>query len=193
MDLVQLETFLAVAEERSFSRAASRLHRTQPAVSQAVSKLEGELGEVLFERSSRDGTLTDAGEVLREYASKLLNLRTEATAALGELRSLHRGRLNVAANEYTCLYLLPLLHEFRRQNPRIKLAVQRALASRISDEVLMHTVELGVISFKPDDAQVKSTVVYRDQLAFVVNPQHPLARAGESLNPAAEGAELYCT
>lgn len=178
MDLVQLETFLAVAEERSFSRAASRLHRTQPAVSQAIAKLEGELGEVLFERSSRDGTLTDAGEVLREYASKLLNLRTEATAALGELRELHRGRLNVAANEYTCLYLLPLLHEFRRQNPRIKLAVQRALASRISDEVLMHTVELGVISFKPDDAQVKSTVVYRDQLAFVVNPQHPLARAG---------------
>ena len=68
MDLIQMETFLAVAEERSFSRAAARLHRTQPAVSQAIAKLEGELGEVLFERSSRDGTLTDAGEVLREYA-----------------------------------------------------------------------------------------------------------------------------
>src|SRR5487761_2743570 len=126
MDLVQMETFLAVAEERSFSRAAARLHRTQPAVSQAIAKLEGELGEVLFERSSRDGTLTDAGEVLREYA---LKLRNEATGALTELRELHRGRLNLAANEYTCLYLLPLLDEFRRQNPRIKLAVQRALAS----------------------------------------------------------------
>ena len=65
MDLFQLETFLAVAEERSFSRAATRLHRTQPAVSQAIAKLESELGEVLLERSSRDGTLTDAGEVLR--------------------------------------------------------------------------------------------------------------------------------
>ncbi len=71
MDLFQLETFLAVAEERSFSRAATRLHRTQPAVSQAIAKLEAELGEVLLERSSRDGTLTDAGEVLREYAQKL--------------------------------------------------------------------------------------------------------------------------
>src|ERR1035441_10426214 len=78
MDLFQLETFLAVSEERSFSRAAARLHRTQPAVSQAIAKLEAELGEVLLERSSRDGTLTDAGEVLREYAVKLLNLRTEA-------------------------------------------------------------------------------------------------------------------
>ncbi|MBB5327736.1 LysR family transcriptional regulator [Tunturiibacter gelidoferens] len=179
MDLVQMETFLAVAEERSFSRAAARLHRTQPAVSQAIAKLEGELGEVLFERSSRDGTLTDAGEVLREYASKLLNLRNEATVALTELRELHSGRLNLAANEYTCLYLLPLLDEFRRQNPRIKLAVQRTLASRISDEVLMHSVELGVLSFRPDDTQVKSMVVYRDELAFVVNPRHPLAGAGK--------------
>jgi DNA-binding transcriptional LysR family regulator len=174
-----METFLAVAEERSFSRAAARLHRTQPAVSQAIAKLEGELGEVLFERSSRDGTLTDAGEVLREYASKLLNLRNEAAGALTELRELHSGRLNLAANEYTCLYLLPLLDEFRRQNPRIKLAVQRTLASRISDEVLMHSVELGVLSFRPDDTQVKSMVVYRDELAFVVNPRHPLAGAGK--------------
>lgn len=179
MELVQLETFLAVAEERSFSRAAARLHRTQPAVSQAIAKLEQELGEVLFERTSRDGTLTDAGEVLREYALKLLNLRTEASGALTELRELHRGKLTLAANEYTCLYLLPLLDEYRRHNPRIKLAVQRALASRISDEVLMHSVEIGVLSFKPDDPQVKSIAVYRDELAFVVNPSHPLAKVGE--------------
>jgi len=179
MDLFQLETFLAVAEERSFSRAAGRLHRTQPAVSQIVAKLEAELGEVLLDRSSRDGTLTDAGEVLREYATKLLNLRAEATGALTELRELHRGRLNLAANEYTCLYLLPLLDEFRRRNPRIKITVQRALASRIADEVLLHSVEIGVLSFRPEDPQVRSVLVYRDELAFVVNPRHPLARAGE--------------
>jgi DNA-binding transcriptional LysR family regulator len=179
MDLFQLETFLAVAEERSFSRAAARLHRTQPAVSQAIAKLEAELGEVLLERSSRDGTLTDAGEVLREYAQKLLNLRGEATGALTELRALHRGRLNLAANEYTCLYLLPLLDEYRRQNPQVKVAVQRALASRIPDEVLMHSVEIGVLSFRPDDPQVQSVVVFRDELNLVVNPRHALAKSGE--------------
>ena len=155
MDLLQMETFLAVAEEKSFSRAASaRLHRTQPAISQAIAKLEADLGEVLIERSTRDASLTAAGEVLREYAVKLLNLRMEATTALSELRELHQGRLNIAANEYTCLYLLPLLNEYRRQNPRIKIAVQRALASKISDEVLLHTVELGVISFRPEDTQL---------------------------------------
>lgn len=179
MDLFQLETFLAVAEERSFSRAAARLHRTQPAVSQAIAKLESELGEVLLERSSRDGTLTDAGEVLREYAVKLLNLRSESVGALAELRELHRGRLNIAANEYTCLYLLPLLDEFRRKNPRIKVAVQRALASRIPDEVLVHSVEIGVLSFRPEDPQIRSVVVYRDELDFVVNPKNPLAHERE--------------
>jgi DNA-binding transcriptional LysR family regulator len=179
LDLFQLETFLAVAEERSFSRAAARLHRTQPAVSQIIAKLEGELGEVLLDRASRDGTLTDAGEVLRDYAMKLLNLRAEASGALTELRELHRGRLNIAANEYTCLYLLPLLDEFRRLNPRIKVTVQRALASRIADDLLVHSVEIGVMSFKPEDAQIRSVVVFRDELDFVVNPNHAFAHAGE--------------
>src|ERR1039458_7503706 len=154
MDLFQLETFMAVAEEKSFSRAAVKLHRTQPAISQVIRKLEVEMDEVLFDRAARDATLTAAGELLREYAERLLNLRGEATTALSELRSLHRGRLNVAANEYTCLYLLPLLDEFRRRNPRIKATVQRALASRIADEVLVHAVEIGVLSFRPDDPQI---------------------------------------
>jgi len=180
MDLFQLETFLAVAEERSFSRAAARLHRTQPAVSQVIAKLEAELGETLLERSSRDGTLTDAGEVLREYAQKMLNLRADAGAALVDLRSLHTGTLNLAANEYTCLYLLPVLDAFRREHPRVKVAVQRALASRIADEVLQHSVEMGVVSFRPDDPQVRSTVVYRDELVCIASPEHALAKEGKA-------------
>jgi len=171
---------LAVAEERSFSRAAARLHRTQPAVSQVIAKLESELGETLLERSSRDGTLTDAGEVLREYAQKMLNLRADAGAALVDLRSLHTGKLNLAANEYTCLYLLPVLDAFRREMPGVKIAVQRSLASRIADEVLSHSVEIGVVSFRPDDPQVRSIVVYRDELVCIVSPDHALAKAGKA-------------
>ncbi|MBW4038180.1 MAG: LysR family transcriptional regulator [Acidobacteria bacterium] len=177
MDLFQLETFVAVAEEKSFSRAAGRLHRTQPSVSQVIAKLEAELGETLVERSA--GSLTDAGKVLLEYAHKMLNLRKDAGAALVDLRSLHRGRLDLAANEYTCLYLLPVLDAFRREHPRIKVAVQRSLASRIADEVLSHTVELGVVSFRPEDPQVVSTVVYRDELVCVMAPGHALAKAGK--------------
>jgi len=177
MDLFQLETFMAVAEERSFSRAATRLHRTQPAISQVIRKLEEEVEEVLFDRAARDATLTAAGEVLRAYAERLLNLRGEAATALSEFRSLQRGRLNLAANEYTSLYLLPVLDAFRRLSPQIKVTVQRSLASRMSEELMQHAVEFGIISYRPDDPQIRSIVVYRDELVFVLHPRHPLARA----------------
>ncbi len=179
MDLFQLETFLAVAHEGSFSRAAQKLFRTQPAVSQSIRKLEKELGEALFDRASRDGNLTDAGAVLRDYAEKLLNMRGEALEALEERRQLHAGKLVVAANEYTCLYLLPILDEFRRRCPLIKVSVQRSLASHISQELINHNAEFGLLSFRPEDRSLRSIVVYRDELAFVVPPGHALANARE--------------
>ena len=175
MELNQLETFLAVAEERSFSRAAQRLHRTQAAVRQVIRKLEESVGEVLFDRATRDGSLTAAGVLLRDYALRLLALRREAASALGELRSLERGRLQLAANEYTCMYLLPAVDAFRRQYPHISVTVHRMLASRIPDELSLRTFELGVISFRPDPAQFRTIAVYADSLAFIVSPKHPLA------------------
>jgi DNA-binding transcriptional LysR family regulator len=190
MDLFQLETFMAVAEEKSFSRAAVKLHRTQPAISQVIRKLEVEMDEVLFDRAARDATLTAAGEVLREYAERLLNLRGEATTALSELRSLHRGRLNVAANEYTCLYLLPVIDVFRRLSPQIHVTVQRSLASRMAEELLQHSVELGIVSYRPDDPQIRSIVVYRDDLVFVMHPGHPLAH-GKEVSIRELGAENF--
>jgi DNA-binding transcriptional LysR family regulator len=177
IDINHLETFLAVAEERGFSRAAARLHRTQPAVSQVIRKLEEDLGEVLFERSSRTGTLTAAGEVLREYAERLLKLRAEAANAIEELRTLERGRLQLAANEYTCLYLLQVLDRFQRLYPQVGVTVQRSLASRIPEEVLARSVEIGILSFSPEGNQLRSIAVYNDELALVVSPDHPLAHA----------------
>ncbi len=175
MDLSQLEVFLAVAREGRFSRAAGKLHRTQSAVSQTIRKLEDEIGEALFDRSSREGVLTDAGHVLHEYAEKLLNLRAGAEEALVELRELHRGKLLIAANEFTSLYLLPVLGEFRRLHPMIKITVLRSLGSRISDEVLRHSAELGVLSYDPQEPLLSSVFVYSDELAFVVPRSHPLA------------------
>jgi DNA-binding transcriptional LysR family regulator len=190
MDLFQIETFLAVAREGSFSRAAKKLFRTQPAISQAVRKLEQELGEPLFDRSSRDGMLTDAGHVLQEYAEKLLNMRVEAITALQELRQMHRGHLVLSANEFTTLYLLPVLDQFRRLYPMVKVTVQRSLASRIPNELLNHNTELGLVGFHPADPELRSVIVYRDELAFVVPPKHPLARA-EAVTIRHLGAENF--
>src|SRR5712675_1153784 len=167
MELSQLEVFLAVAREKRFSRAAEKLFRTQSAVSQTIHKLEGELGEALFDRSSRDGVLTDAGKVLYEYAEKLLNLRTEAAESLSELRELQKGKLVIAANEFTALYLLPVLAEFRRLHPMIRIMVQRSLGSHIPDDLIRHTSELGVLTYEPQEPNLHSVVVYLDELAFV--------------------------
>ena len=177
MDLSQLEVFLTVAREGRFSRAAEKLYRTQSAVSQSIRKLEQEVGEPLFDRSSRDGLLTDAGRVLTEYAERLLNLRNDAHEALVELRTLQQGKLAIAANEFTALYLLPVLAEFRRLHPMIKITVQRSLGSHIPDDILRHNSELGVLTYDPQDAQLCSTVVYLDELIFVVPRKHPLATA----------------
>src|ERR1700732_3384468 len=179
MDLGQLEVFLAVVREGKFSRAAEKLHRTQSAVSQSIRKLEEDVGEPLFDRSSRDGLLTDAGRTLLEYAERLLNLRNDAQEALVELRELQKGKLVIAANEFTALYLLPVLAEFRRLHPMIKITVQRALGSHIPDDVMRHSSELGVLSYKPEEPRLHSVVTYLDELVLVVPPRHPLASARE--------------
>ncbi len=175
MDLAQLEVFLMVAREGRFSRAAEKLFRTQSAVSQTIHKLEEELGEPLFDRSSREGLLTDAGRVLQDYAERMLNLRKDAREALVELRELQKGKLAIAANEFTALYLLPVLGEFRKLHPMIKISVQRALGSHIPDDVINHSSELGVLTYDPQDSQLHSIIVYLDELILVVPPRHPLA------------------
>ena len=190
MDVNQLEVLVAVANEQSFSRAAQALHRTQPAVSQAIRRLEVELGEPLFDRSSKDGTLTAAGRVLFDFAEQMLNLRQGAHRAIKELKDLHHGKLALSANEYTVMYLLPVLAVFRARHPHLKVEVKRSLASRIASEVLGRGVEIGVVSFKPADEAIASIPVVMDELALIVAPSHPLA-ARETVSVRELGAESF--
>lgn len=190
MDINQLEVLVAVAQEKSFSRAAERLHRTQPAISQAIRRLETEIGEPLFDRSSKDGTMTAPGRILFELAQQMLNLRHGAHAAIRELKGLHRGKLSLSANEYTVMYLMPLLPVFRARHPHIKIDVKRSLASRISSEILARETEIGVMSFKPNDPSITAVPVLTDELALIVPTSHPLA--GKKIVSVRElGAESF--
>jgi len=175
MELYPLQVFLMIAAEKSFSRAAERLLRTQPAVSLALQRLELELGEKLIDRSVKELVLTDAGCTVLEYARRFESLRHDLENSLAELRDKSSGRLVIGANESTTLYLLRHIGNYRRLYPKVKVQVRRSFSSKIPAELIGGNLELGVISYDPGDDRLVSTVIYTDSLVFVVSPQHRFA------------------
>ena len=176
MELYPLKVFLAVATEKSFSRAAEKLFRTQPAISLAVQRLEAALQERLIDRSGNPLILTDAGRIVVEYARRFENLQSELQNSLAELRDNSAGRLIIGANESTSLYLLKHIERYRRLYPKVKVQVRRSLSSKVPAQLIDGDLELGVISYDPEDERLISEVIYTDRLAFVVSPAHRFAK-----------------
>ena len=179
MELHPLRVFLTVAGEQSFSRAAEKLLRTQPAISLSIQRLESELGEQLIDRSAKDLLLTDAGHIVLDYARRYENLQGDLENALAELRDKSAGRLTIGANESSTLYLLDHIERYRRKYPRITVQVRRSLSSRIPTELIDGDLELGILGFDPEDDRVITRVIYTDHLAFIVSPEHRLAKRAE--------------
>ena len=179
MELQPLRVFLTVAAEKSFSRAGEKLLRTQPAISLAIQRLETELGEKLIDRSAKDLILTDAGKIVLDYARRFENLQGELENALAELRDVSAGRLTIGANESSTLYLLDHIERYRRQYPKIKVQIRRSLSSKIPTELLDGDLELGLLTYDPEDERLVSKVIFNDHLAFIVSPQHRLASREE--------------
>jgi DNA-binding transcriptional LysR family regulator len=179
MELYPLKVLLTVAGERSFSRAAEKLLRTQPAISLAIQKLEGDVGEKLIDRSGKDLLLTDAGRIVHEYARRFENLESELENALAELRDNSAGRLIIGANESTSLYLLEHIERYRRTYPKVKVQVRRSLSSKVPSQLIDGELEIGVISYDPEDDRLHSMVLFTDHLSFVVSPEHRFANRTE--------------
>ncbi len=178
MELHSLKVFQTVATEKSFSRAAEKLLRTQPAVSLAVQRLEAELGERLIDRSGKELLLTDAGKIVFDFSRRFENLELEMANSLAEMRDNSAGVLIVGANESTSLYLLQHIVNYRRLYPKVKVRVRRSLSSKIPGQLIDGELELGVISYDPQDERLHSQVIYTDHLAFVVSPEHRFAQRG---------------
>ena len=179
MDLSELLVFLTVAKEGSFSRAAERLYRTQPAVSLTIRKLEESLEQPLFVRGARPVRLTDAGILLQEYAERLLNLRDEVKKGLMELEGLKRGELSLGVNESSIHALLPALSAFREAHPGVQVRVHRMYSRDIPHEVVNYRLDLGAVSFVPRDPQLQATEILKDELTLVVPLKHALAKRKE--------------
>ena len=179
MDLSELQVFLTVAREGSFSRAAERLYRTQPAVSLAIRKLEDSLGQPLFVRGARPVRMTDAGTLLRDYAERLLNLRDEVKKGLLELQGLKRGELSLGVNESSIHALLPALAKYRDVHPGVQVRLHRMFSRDIPHEVVNYRLDLGAVSFVPRETQLQATEILKDELTLVVPPKHVLAKRKE--------------
>jgi DNA-binding transcriptional LysR family regulator len=190
MELHALEVFEMVVAERSFSRAAEKLFRTQPAVSLAIQRLENELGDKLIDRAAKDLVPTDTGRTVLDFARRFRNLEDELASALAELRDNSAGRLVIGANESSTLYLLPHIQRYRAKFPKIKVQVRRSQSSRIPVELLEGDLELGVASYDPGDDRLVTKVIYTDALAFVVSPKHRFARR-RSVSIAELGEETF--
>ena len=191
MDLGQLETFLIVAREKSFSRAAERLYRTQPAVSLAIKRLEEELGETLLDRTTKGGSLTDAGTTLLPLAQRMLDLRKQIIDTFGSLKGLQQGRLNIGANESVSEFLLPrLLLAYQQAHPAIRIQAYRQTSERIPAEVLERRLDVGFVSYDPMHPELVSEVILRDHMVLVVPPGHRLSRRKE-ISLEALGRETF--
>jgi DNA-binding transcriptional LysR family regulator len=144
-------------------------------VSQAIRRLEDASGERLVDRSSRDGTLTDAGELLLDYATRLLRLADEAAGAVADLRDVRKGRVLIGANEGGVHGVLPLIAAFQKEYPAILVDVRRVHARQMAQEVLLRTVDFGVLTFNPSERELSALLLGPDELVLLVPPQHPLA------------------
>lgn len=190
MELHPLRVFLTVANEKSFSRAAEKLLRTQPAISLSIQRLESELGEKLIDRSAKDLLLTDAGKIVADYARRYENLQGDLENAIAELRDKSAGRLTIGANESSTLYLLDHIERYRRAFPRIKVQIRRSLSSKIPAELMDGDLELGILTYDPDDERLVTKVIYTDHLAFIVSPSHRLA-GREEISIVELGVETF--
>jgi DNA-binding transcriptional LysR family regulator len=191
MDLMQLEHFLAVADERTFTRAAERVFRTQPALSQSIKKLERSVGAPLFARDMTGVSLTEAGKFLVVYARKMVKMRDEATRSISQLQALKAGTLTIAAHETAELYLLPNpLKHFAQLFPQVKLSVQRGSLDEIPRRVLDREVQIGFVREPPAFQELQSLEVYMDEMAFIVAPEHRLAGMASVSIPDLDGISL---
>ena len=183
MELTQLKTFLAIAREGHMTRAADRLHLTQPAVSAQLSKMEDELGQQLFDRTPKGMVLTEAGETFRGYAQEALARLEDGQMALDELIGLQRGSLAVGGGATATTYLLPpILGRFHEEHPGIRFFVREQSSQQSVIDVLAGQLDLGIVTLpitppaESRDGTEKLEMVEwaEDELRLIVPPDHPL-------------------
>ncbi len=176
MDLDQLHTFLEIVRLKSFSKAAQTCYRTQPAISAQVRQLEQELNTTLFERFGTRISLTIAGRIFAEYAEQILATRRKAQDAINELERVPRGELVIAANEATCIYVLPsVFAEFKKRFPNVQLLVDRSYGTAVVQAVLDNQADFGITQLPVAEKKLQAVNIHSDEIKLLVPANHRLA------------------
>jgi LysR family transcriptional regulator, low CO2-responsive transcriptional regulator len=177
MDFDQLETFIEVARLSSFSRAAEKRFRTQPAISSQIRSLEEEVGARLLDRSGGKVSLTASGKLFVKFAEETLDARKAAMTNIAETERVPRGEIVVGANEGTCLHILPeVFAEFKKQHPSVSVSIKRADFSKVLESVIDNSVDFGVVSMPVTDNRLTAVLIHKDELVLIAPPKHPLAK-----------------
>ncbi|MGH9661019.1 MAG: LysR substrate-binding domain-containing protein [Bryobacteraceae bacterium] len=176
MDLDQLHTFLEIVRLKSFSKAAQTCFRTQPAISAQVRQLEQELRTQLFDRFGSRITLTTAGRIFADYAEQILELRRRAQDTINELDLNPKGELVIAANEATCIHVLPqVFADYRQQFPAVHLLVDRSYGSRVVEAVMENIADFGFTQLPVGEKKLQVVSIHRDEIRLIVPGKHALA------------------
>jgi DNA-binding transcriptional LysR family regulator len=176
MDLDQLRTFLEIVRLKSFSKAAQTCFRTQPAISAQIRQLEQELNTTLFDRLGTRISLTPAGKIFAEYATQILDLRRQAQDAINELDRVPRGELVIAANEATCIYVLPeVFSKFKQLFPNVQIHVDRSYGSKVVEAVHDNMADFGITQLPVQEKKLQVVKIHADEIRAIIAPGHPLA------------------
>src|SRR5690606_33425578 len=136
-------------------------------VSQAVRRLEEAVGERLIDRAQRDGSLTQAGTLLLDYAARMIQLSEEARASLSELRDVGRGRVQIGANEAAVHVLLPIIQTYLERHPRVQIDIRRVPSRDLPQELRRRAIDAGVMTFPPADRDLSSITLASDSLVLL--------------------------
>ena len=177
MDLDQLHTFLEIVRLKSFSKAAQTCFRTQPAISAQVRQLEQELNTTLFERLGTRIALTTSGKIFTEYAEQILELRKRAQDTINELERVPRGEIVIAANEATCIYVLPqVFSQFKKRFPNVQILVDRAYGAHVVDAITDNLADFGITQLPVQEKKLQVVRIHSDEIVMIVPAGHPLAK-----------------
>ena len=177
MEIKQLKAFIAIAEEKTFTAGAKRVHVTQAAVSMQIRQLEDEIGLQLFTRTPRRVILTEAGEYLLERARRIIREHNTALDELAEIAGAEHGRLRIgSASAMFATEQLPwILDKLKQKYPNAEVSVSSGTSKQLVDKIMHGEIDIAFVSLPVETSGIQTELLFSDEVVAIAHPSHPLS------------------